>query len=235
MPEADSVRMFTNHCVWFYFIILKRQNKNQNYRRRFRAEVFYFRSCRTPSQKIRWGMGRGLKKKVSGKKISKSKSGFFDILPNFYFFLLDCSITLTVTHKSSVAILYNRYRFQCRTVPGTGCWKRTRNPFQVRCRHWQERSKIKSVSERRWLPRSWSIALAPRPEAQFWSISPEPVEIIFEKQNSLCMDAGGDSPPQAENFGDFRIQSRSPRANPTFPSNVFGPKIPKIFRLRRAV
>ena len=216
-----------------------------------RAEVFYFRSCRTLSQKIRWGMGRGLKKMSQEKKVSKSKSGFSIFYISFYFFLLDCSITLTVTHKSSVAILYNRYRFQCRTVPGTGCWKRTRNPFQVRCRHWQERSKIKSVSERRWLPRSWSIALAPRPEAQFWSISPEPVEIIFEKQNSLCMDhptgrglfpselstrgawhhrrgpmtmlssrcAGGDSPPQAENFGDFRIQSRSPRANPTFPSN----------------
>ena len=43
------------------------------------------------------------------------------------------------------------------------------------------------------------------------------------------------SPPKAENFGDFRIQSRSPRANPTFPSSVFGPKIPKISRLRRAV
>ena len=62
-----------------------------------RAEVFYFRSCRTLSQKIRWGMGRGLKKKVSGKKkVSKSKSGFFDILPNF---LLFSSRLLHHTHR----------------------------------------------------------------------------------------------------------------------------------------
>ena len=64
------------------------------------------------------------KKSLRKKKVSKSKSGFFDILPNFLLFLLDCSITLTVTHKSLPVPMQNGagdrlLKTYKKSVPGT--------------------------------------------------------------------------------------------------------------------
>ena len=56
-----------------------------------RAEVFYFRSCRTLSQKIRWGMGRGLKKMSQEKKSQNPNLDFSIFYLIFNVFLLDCS------------------------------------------------------------------------------------------------------------------------------------------------
>ena len=82
------------------------------------------------------GHGERLEKKSLRKKKSQNPNLDFSIFYLiFYFFLLDCTVSTlkkvfvktlhrTPSHSPSLTNRrspYNRYRFQCRTVPGTGC------------------------------------------------------------------------------------------------------------------